>query len=117
MLNSNVTNFIAACSSLGLSSSDVFLCNDLIIATGESLARVARTVLAVSEMLDRPNGSPLDPLGPPGHLSNTGTGKRVNRDIEERGVENLPIHLEQVCKVRILLQEGCQSLLTPSIYQ
>jgi hypothetical protein len=44
---SNVTKFLASCSTLGLSSADLFMRDDLIEGSYESLARVARTIIAV----------------------------------------------------------------------
>ncbi|KAL1747824.1 Pkinase-domain-containing protein [Schizophyllum fasciatum] len=51
---SNVTKFLAACSSWGLPSEDLFLRDDLIEATGESLARVAHTVTALIRFSEDP---------------------------------------------------------------
>ncbi|KAH9888973.1 Pkinase-domain-containing protein [Cubamyces lactineus] len=51
---SNVTKFLAACSSVGLSSDKLFHRDDLIEATGESLARVAKTVIALSQLAEFP---------------------------------------------------------------
>lgn len=55
---SNVTKFLASCSStLGLSSEDLFLRDDLIEGSFESLARVSRTIVALIETSENP---PLD---------------------------------------------------------
>ena len=55
---SNVTKFLASCSStLGLSSEDLFLRDDLIEGSFESLARVSRTILALIETSEN---SPID---------------------------------------------------------
>ncbi|KAG6854033.1 hypothetical protein C0991_011238 [Blastosporella zonata] len=51
---SNITKFLAACSSYGLPEEDIFLHDDLIEATGESLARVARTIIALVKFVDAP---------------------------------------------------------------
>ena len=57
---SNVTKFLASCSStLGLSSEELFLRDDLIEGSFESLARVSRTVIALIETSENP------PLGRP----------------------------------------------------
>ena len=55
---SNVTKFLASCSStLGLPSEDLFLRDDLIQGSFESLARVSRTIVALIETSENP---PLD---------------------------------------------------------
>ncbi|KAI0350710.1 Pkinase-domain-containing protein [Trametes cingulata] len=51
---SNVTKFLAACSSIGLTSEKLFHRDDLIEATSESLARVAKTVIALSQLAEFP---------------------------------------------------------------
>ncbi|KAF7308778.1 Cell division control protein [Mycena kentingensis (nom. inval.)] len=51
---SNITKFLAACSSYGLPSEDLFQRDDLIEATSESLARVARTIIALVQYVDAP---------------------------------------------------------------
>ena len=52
---SNVTKFLASCSStLGLSSGDLFLRDDLIEGSFESLARVSRTIIALIETSENP---------------------------------------------------------------
>ena len=52
---SNVTKFLASCSStLGLSSEDLFLRDDLIEGSFESLARVSRTIIALIETSENP---------------------------------------------------------------
>ncbi|GLB41928.1 putative STE STE11 cdc15 protein kinase [Lyophyllum shimeji] len=51
---SNVTKFLAACSSYGLPDEDLFQCDDLTEATGESLARVAGTIIALVKFVDTP---------------------------------------------------------------
>ena len=50
----NVTKFLAACSTAGLAADDLFDRDDLIEATGESLARVAKCVLALSRLAEFP---------------------------------------------------------------
>ncbi|KAF7356594.1 Cell division control protein [Mycena venus] len=51
---SNITKFLAACSSYGLPDEDLFQRDDLIEATSESLARVARTIIALIKYVDAP---------------------------------------------------------------
>ena len=52
---SNVTKFLASCSStLGLSSEDLFLRDDLIEGSFESLARVSKTIVALIEISENP---------------------------------------------------------------
>ena len=52
---SNVTKFLASCSSmLGLSSEDLFLRDDLIEGSFESLARVSKTIIALIETSENP---------------------------------------------------------------
>ena len=51
MRTSNVTKFLAASSSLGVPRDEIFHRDDLIEATPESLARVAKNILA---QLDKP---------------------------------------------------------------
>ncbi|KAF7309786.1 Cell division control protein [Mycena indigotica] len=51
---SNITKFLAACSSYGLSNEDLFQRDDLIEASSESLARVARTIIALVQYVDAP---------------------------------------------------------------
>jgi len=52
---SNVTKFLASCSStLGLSSGDLFLRDDLIEGSPESLARVSGTIIALIESSENP---------------------------------------------------------------
>ncbi|KAH9852020.1 Pkinase-domain-containing protein [Lenzites betulinus] len=51
---SNVTKFLAACSSVGLTADKLFHRDDLIESTGECLARVAKTVIALSQLAEFP---------------------------------------------------------------
>ena len=51
---SNVTKFLAACASYGLSNEDLFQRDDLVEATSESLARVAKTVITLFKFVDSP---------------------------------------------------------------
>ncbi|KII87368.1 hypothetical protein PLICRDRAFT_177128 [Plicaturopsis crispa FD-325 SS-3] len=51
---SNVTKFLAACTSYGMTSDNLFHRDDLIEATPESLARVARTIIALVKLPDAP---------------------------------------------------------------
>ncbi|KAJ7116024.1 hypothetical protein C8R44DRAFT_628426 [Mycena epipterygia] len=50
----NITKFLAACSSYGLPDEDLFQRDDLIEASSESLARVAKTVVALIKYVDAP---------------------------------------------------------------
>jgi hypothetical protein len=50
----NVTRFLAACSSYGLSNNDLFQRDDLVEATSESLARVAKTIITLIKFVDTP---------------------------------------------------------------
>ena len=61
---SNVTKFLASCSStLGLSSDDLFLRDDLIEGSFESLARVSRTIVALIESSGNNSADRLRPHG------------------------------------------------------
>ena len=51
---SNMTKFLAACASYGLPEENLFHHDDLIEATGESLARVARTIIALFKFVETP---------------------------------------------------------------
>lgn len=51
---SNVTRSLAVCTSYGLPTEDLFQRDDLIEATSESLARVAKTVIALFEFMVSP---------------------------------------------------------------
>ncbi|KAJ2918695.1 hypothetical protein MD484_g1782, partial [Candolleomyces efflorescens] len=51
---SNVTKFLAACASYGLSHEDLFQRDDLTEATSESLARVAHTIIALIKFVESP---------------------------------------------------------------
>jgi len=51
---SNVTKFLAACASHGLPSEDLFQRDDLIEGSSESLARVAKTIIALIKFIDSP---------------------------------------------------------------
>ncbi|KAL4065848.1 Pkinase-domain-containing protein [Scleroderma citrinum] len=48
----NITKFLAACSSQGLPSDDLFYRDDLIEATPETLCRVARTIIALPKLFE-----------------------------------------------------------------
>ncbi|KAJ7592858.1 kinase-like domain-containing protein [Mycena floridula] len=50
----NITRFLAACSSYGLPSEELFHRDDLIEGTGESLARVAQTIITLIKSVDTP---------------------------------------------------------------
>ncbi|KAJ7672369.1 hypothetical protein DFH06DRAFT_91381 [Mycena polygramma] len=64
---SNITKFLAACSSYGLPNEDLFQRDDLMEATSESLHRVARTIIALIKYVDAPIVE-----------SSTGQGKNTN---------------------------------------
>jgi hypothetical protein len=69
---SNVTKFLASCSStLGLPSQDLFLRDDLMEGSFESLARVSRTIIALIETSENPppDRPRLQGRGPYGHPS------------------------------------------------
>ncbi|KAL0575977.1 Protein kinase of the Mitotic Exit Network, partial [Marasmius crinis-equi] len=51
---SNITRFLAACASWGLSNDELFQGDDLIEASSESLARVAKTIIALIEFSRTP---------------------------------------------------------------
>src|SRR5487761_427610 len=51
---SNVTKFLASCSANGLPPGDLFLRDDLIEATSDSLARVAKTIIALVKWAETP---------------------------------------------------------------
>ena len=51
---SNVTSFLAACASYGIPNEDLFQRDDLIEATSESLARVAKTIISLFKYVDSP---------------------------------------------------------------
>jgi len=51
---SNITKFLAACASYGLPHEDLFQGDDLIEATSESLARVAKTIIALIKFVEAP---------------------------------------------------------------
>ncbi|KAF7308499.1 hypothetical protein HMN09_00698900 [Mycena chlorophos] len=77
----NVTKFLEACSSSGVPKQDLFLRDDLIEATSESLARVARTIIALVQRLASLNSVPANqkPLiqsSPVGVASQNTTPKR-----------------------------------------
>ncbi|KAF9240655.1 hypothetical protein BU15DRAFT_73886 [Melanogaster broomeanus] len=50
----NITKFLAACSSHGVPSDDLFYLDDLIEATPETLCRVAKTIIAVLKHFEKP---------------------------------------------------------------
>ncbi|TFK83688.1 Pkinase-domain-containing protein [Polyporus arcularius HHB13444] len=54
---SNVTKFLAGSSSVGLATNELFHRDDLLEATSESLARVAKTVLALSRLAEFPGAN------------------------------------------------------------
>jgi len=70
---SNVTKFLASCSAHGLSPDDLFLRDDLIEATSDSLARVAKTVIALVKWAETPPAPTLSQV-----LRGKGTLKPIN---------------------------------------
>lgn len=54
MRTSNITKFLAACSSHGVPSDDLFYRDDLIEATPDALCRVARTIISFMKLSDAP---------------------------------------------------------------
>jgi hypothetical protein len=78
---SNVNKFLVACASYGLSSRDLFKRDDLKKGSGESLARVAHTLIALIKFVDAPvdrskyiSGQGKSPNSNP---YNQGTGSRA----------------------------------------
>ncbi|KAG7093683.1 hypothetical protein E1B28_007341 [Marasmius oreades] len=73
---SNITKFLAACASWGLSNDELFQGDDLIEATSESLARVAKTIIALIKFAESPSAERSKLLY--GHSSGDGeaTGSR-----------------------------------------
>ncbi|KAJ6581497.1 hypothetical protein B0H19DRAFT_927936 [Mycena capillaripes] len=67
---SNITKFLAACSSYGLPNEDLFQRDDLIEATSESLARVARTIIALIKYVDAPIVEPSKYVSGQGNNNN-----------------------------------------------
>jgi hypothetical protein len=53
----NVTKFLAGCSSYGLAEEDLFQREDLMEATPESLTRVAKTIIALIQFIESPDQS------------------------------------------------------------
>lgn len=81
---SNVTKFLASCSANGLSSDDLFHRDDLIEATSDSLARVARTVIALVKWADTP-------VPTQSRLSrDRGNFKSINTSVVEPSTTNAP---------------------------
>jgi hypothetical protein len=62
---SNITKFLAACSSYGLPNEDLFQRDDLIEATSESLARVAKTIVALIKYVDDQSNKKAGVVSPP----------------------------------------------------
>ncbi|KAF7308545.1 Cell division control protein [Mycena chlorophos] len=88
---SNITKFLAACSSYGLPNEDLFQRDDLIEATSESLARVARTIIALVQYVDAPIADrsklipgqankrpPMSPTSPYGNGRSAGAASTPN---------------------------------------
>ncbi|KAG5641912.1 hypothetical protein DXG03_003979 [Asterophora parasitica] len=89
MRMSNITKFLASCASYGLPEDDFFLRDDLIEATGESLARVARTIIALVKFTETPvtersrflsglNQKPTNSIVVSSPYQNTGTSSRAS---------------------------------------
>lgn len=55
---SNITKFLAACSSYGLPDDDLFQRDDLIEASAESLTRVAKTIIVLIKFVETPIADP-----------------------------------------------------------
>ena len=51
---SNVTKFLAACASYGLPPEDLFSNDDFAVSSAESLARVAKTIIALFQLVETP---------------------------------------------------------------
>ena len=56
---SNITKFLAACASYGLPNDDLFQQDDLVEASSESVARVAKTIIALINFVESPAPSRL----------------------------------------------------------
>ena len=79
---SNVTKFLASCSStLGLTSGDLFLRDDLIEGSFESLARVSRTIIALTEISENP---------PPDRSKRQGRGPYGQTSGSSRAAQSTP---------------------------
>ena len=81
---SNVTKFLASCSStLGLHSEDLFLRDDLIEGSFESLARVSRTIVSLIETSENPptNRTMLQGHGPYGKSSGLSRAAQSTPDL------------------------------------
>ncbi|KAJ7504392.1 hypothetical protein B0H11DRAFT_515543 [Mycena galericulata] len=63
----NITKFLNACLAHGLPQSDLFLPLDLIEASGYSLARVASTIIALTQISDSPSSATPKALPLPTH--------------------------------------------------
>lgn len=55
MRTSNITKFLAACSSVGVRYDDLFSRDDLIESNAESLARVAKCIIALQQLAESPS--------------------------------------------------------------
>ncbi|KAJ7577053.1 STE/STE11/cdc15 protein kinase [Mycena floridula] len=84
----NVTRFLASCASYGLPNEDLFQRDDLIEGTGESLARVAKTIIALIKFVDAPvverskhvsgqNKKPVETTADSGHPYGQGGSSRT----------------------------------------
>ncbi|KAF9266954.1 hypothetical protein L218DRAFT_996486 [Marasmius fiardii PR-910] len=82
---SNITKFLAACASWGLSNEELFQGDDLIEATSESLARVAKTIIALIKFAESPSAErskllyghgPTQTSGSGGNATGSGGGGR-----------------------------------------
>ncbi|KAG6332198.1 hypothetical protein ID866_6891, partial [Astraeus odoratus] len=70
----NITKFLAACSSQGVPSDDLFFRDDLIEATPETLCRVARTIVALPKLFETPTIDETKVITGQKKPSGTGTG-------------------------------------------
>ncbi|KAF9645362.1 hypothetical protein BDM02DRAFT_3189769 [Thelephora ganbajun] len=92
---SNVTKFLASCSStLGLSSGDLFHRDDLIEGSFESLARVSRTIIALIEISENPppDRSRLQGRGPYGQSSGLSRAAQSTPNLVRCVSPSLPFH-------------------------
>jgi hypothetical protein len=80
----NITKFLNACLSHGLTQSDLFLPLDLVEASGYSLSRVAHTVIALVQSADTSPQSATPPMAlPSSNLDNLSAIQRAAGDLEE----------------------------------
>lgn len=95
---SNVTKFLASCSStLGLPSGDLFLRDDLIEGSFESLARVSRTIIALIETSENP---------PPDRLRLQGRGPYGQPTGSSRAAQSTPNLARSVSPPSLFRDQG-----------